>query len=136
MRLSHPTQTLITSAAREAGPAGSRPDHRDHQDQDRLVQAAQLVRPVRLRRHHRRAEPRLEPRRHPAKHLPAGPAAGPGPAAAGGGVAPPPFPKETVPVPPMKATYCFPSSIYVIGGPIPPRKPVWTSKSFSPLSAL
>ena len=67
MRLSHPTQTLITSAALEAGPAGSHPDHPDQLDH--LVQAAQLVLPVRPRRHHHcRAEPRLEHRRHPAKH--------------------------------------------------------------------
>jgi hypothetical protein len=70
MRLFHPTQTLITSGAPEGGPAGSRLDHPDHPDHlDRLVRAAQLVRPVRLRPHHRRAEPRLEHRRHPAKHL-------------------------------------------------------------------
>ena len=69
IRLSHPTQTLITSAALEAGPAGSLPDHRGPDHLDRLVRAAQLVRPVRLRQHHRRAEPRLEHRRHRARHL-------------------------------------------------------------------
>src|SRR3989442_9510602 len=31
---------------------------------------------------------------------------------------------STIPWPPRKATYCFPSSIYVIGGAMPPRNPV------------
>src|SRR5579863_2660576 len=41
-----------------------------------------------------------------------------------------------VPIPPAIVTYCLPSSSYVMGGPMPPRRPVSMSRSFSPLSAL
>src|SRR6185436_5396489 len=40
------------------------------------------------------------------------------------------------PTPPINATYCLPSTRYVMGGPMPLRMPVSMSASFSPLSAV